>query len=377
MPSNSSSVTKDTSISTHFSALKDPRRTNKGNLRHLLSDIILLTISAILCGADDWELVETFGKNQRKWLNLRGSFANGIPSSDTLGRVFAALDPKSFNACFMQWIESIRDCNSGEVVAIDGKSIRGANPKRNGTKMPHIVSAFASSNGLTLGQVRVNEKSNEITAIPQLLDLLFLDGCTVTIDAMGCQTHIATKIVELKADYILAVKRNQGALEQAIADTVLLEKPISTYTDEDCGHGRVERRTCSAYDKLEHVEDVEKWAGLRSVFKVETEVYEKVSGKTTNECRFYITSLPADAALLNQRVRKHWAIENNLHWTLDVIFGEDRSRKRTGNSAENFNILLKMAMSLLAEDNTPKTSKRAKRMKAALDPNYRDKLWGF
>jgi predicted transposase YbfD/YdcC len=361
----------------HFSSLKDPRRTTKGNLQHLLSDIIILTVSAIMCGADNWELVEVFGKNQLDWLKSRGNFSNGIPSSDTLGRVFALLDPKSFNACFINWIESIREHSHGEVVAVDGKSIRGANPKKNGGKMPHIVSAFASTNGVTLGQVKVDEKSNEITAIPKLLDLLFLEGCTVTIDAMGCQTDIASKIIEKQADYILAVKGNQGNLEQAIADTVLFEKPETSSVQEDFGHGRIESRTCYAYSELGHIEGYEKWGGLKSIVKIETETYEKVSGKTTKEQRYYISSLPPDAKVLNSNIRKHWSVENNLHWTLDVEFGEDRSRKRTRNAAENHNIVLKMVMTMLAMDNSKKTSKRSKRLKAALDPKYRDKLWGF
>jgi len=364
-------------FSKYFSSLIDPRRTTKGNLQHYLSDIIILTVSAIICGADNWELVMAFGENQLDWLKSRGNFSNGIPSSDTLGRVFAALDPKSFNACFINWIESIREHSHGEVIAVDGKSVRGANPKKNGGKMPHIVSAFASTNGVTLGQVKVDEKSNEITAIPKLLDLLFLEGCTVTIDAMGCQTDIASKIIEKQANYILAVKGNQGNLEQAITDTVLLEKPETLHTGEDFGHGRIETRTCYAYGELGHIEGYEKWEGLKSIVKIETQTYEKVSGKMAKEQRYYISSLPPDAEVLNSKIRKHWTVENNLHWTLDVEFGEDRSRKRNGNAAENHNILLKMAMTMLATDNSKKTSKRTKRLKAALNPKYRDKLWGF
>lgn len=230
-----------------FSSLKDPRRTEKGNLQHLMSDILFLTISAMLCGADDWELVKAFGDSQLGWLRQYGGFANGIPSSDTIGRLFAALDPKSFNKCFVGWIEGIRENISGEVVAVDGKSIRGANPKKNGNKVPHIVSAFASANGLCLGQAKVNQKSNEITAIPKLLDLLTLHGCVVTIDAMGCQTEIARKTITKEAGYVLAVKGNQSNLEQAILDTVLLEKPQDTDIEEDFGHGRTEKRTCRTY----------------------------------------------------------------------------------------------------------------------------------
>jgi len=368
---------KRTLLEKHFSDLKDPRRTQKGNLQHLLSDIILLTVSAMLCGADNWELVQTFGESQLGWLKTHGDFTNGIPSSDTLGRVFAALEPKSFNSCFINWIESIRQKSGEEVVAVDGKSIRGANPKKNGNKMPHIVSAFAANNGITLGQIKVDEKSNEITAIPQLLDLLAIEGCTVTIDAMGCQTEIAAKIIDKKANYILAVKGNQGTLEQALMDTILLEKPVSISIEEDFGHGRIEKRTCYAYGELSHIENRGKWKELQTVVKIESEVYNKTSGVSTTDQRYYISNLPPDAMVLNCRIRKHWSIENNLHWTLDVEFGEDRSRKRAGYAAENHNIILKMAMTMLANDNTKKFSKKNKRLKAALDPKYREKLWGF
>lgn len=377
MTKNQGPATKKTLLEKHFSDLKDPRCTYRGNLQHLLSDIMLLTISAILCGADNWELVQAFGESQLEWLKRYGSFANGIPSSDTIGRVFAALDPKSFNKCFIKWIESIREKSTGEVVAIDGKSIRGANPKKNGNKMPHIVSAFASHNGITLGQVKVDEKSNEITAIPELLKLIAIEGCTITIDAMGCQTDIATAIIEKEANYILAVKGNQGTLEQAILDTVRLEKPDTVGIEEDFGHGRIEKRTCYAYSVLSHVENPERWKDLRTIIKIESEAYNKTSGDTTTDQRYYISNLPPDASVLNKRIRQHWSVENNLHWTLDVEFGEDKSRKRAGYAAENHNIILKMAMTMLANDKTKKTSKKTKRLKAALDYKYRDRILNF
>lgn len=368
---------KESLFAKYFSELEDPRRTDKGNLKHLLSDILFLTISAILCGADNWELVKTFGDNQLSWLKKYGSFANGIPSSDTIGRLFSALKPESFNQCFIKWIESIRKKSEDEIIAVDGKAIRGANPKKNGKTMPHIVSAFASQNGLTLGQVKVDKKSNEITAIPKLLDLLAIEGCIVTIDAIGCQTNIASTIIGNGADYILAVKGNQGSLEQAILDTALLEKPKTVDVEEDFGHGRIEKRTCYAYSELGHVENIDRWEGLKSLIKIESIVHDKTSGKTTTEHRYYISSLPAKAKLLNRSVRKHWAVENNLHWTLDVEFGEDKSRKRKGYAAENHNIVLKVALTLLDNDKANKTSKRSKRLKAALSTKYREKLFNL
>lgn len=359
-----------------FSSLQDPRRTNRGNFMHKLSDILLLTISAVLCGADDWETVELFGNSQLSWLKKYGDFSNGIPSSDTINRVFSAIDPKAFNLCFMTWVKTLINGMDNEIVPIDGKSIRGASPK-NKNGMPHIVSAFAAKNNLCLGQVKVSSKSNEITAIPELLDLLFIKGCVVTIDAMGCQTDIAEKIIGLKADYLLAVKGNQGALLQAISDTVLLEKPETVDIQTDCGHGRIETRECSVYTNLGHIEEKEKWTGLNTIIKISTETVNKATGETTYQDRFYISSLMAQAIVINGITRTHWAIENNLHWNLDVAFNEDGSRKRAGNAATNFNIILKFALSMIVKETSLKRSKKNKRMQAALDPKYRDKLMKF
>jgi len=219
---DAATYTRNTLFLSKFSELEDPRRINKGNHRHLLSDILLLTISAIISGADDWELVKTFGDSQLDWLKRFGSFENGIPSADTLGRVFSALCPEKFTSCFIDWIESVRKKHKGEIVAVDGKCIKGADPTKDKKGMPHIVSAFASENGLCLGQATVDQKSNEITAIPLLLELIAIEGFTVTIDAMGCQSDIAGKIIENGADYILAVKGNQQGLEQSIRETVML-----------------------------------------------------------------------------------------------------------------------------------------------------------
>ena len=377
MQETSGPTTKSTSFLMYFSDLEDPRRTNRGNYRHTLSDILLLTISAMLCGVDDWPSVITFGKNQLGWLRKFGQFEKGLPSQDTLERVFAALDPKYFNQCFMDWMQSIRNDISGEVIAIDGKSMRGAKAKKTSKDMPHIVSAWASENGVCLGQVKVSEKSNEITAIPELVEAIVAKGCTITIDAMGCQKDIAQKIIENEADYILAVKGNQANLELAINDTVRLEQPGSINVMEDFGHGRVETRTCKAYSNLGHVEDPEQWVGLSTLFVVETHTYEKTTGKEKTELRAYITSLKATADCLNTNTRSHWGVENKLHWVLDVTFNEDASRKRKNNEAENFNMLLKSTIALLANDKTPKFSKKRKRLQAALDHEYREKLLGF
>lgn len=331
----------------------------------------------MFCGASDWEMVRTFGFSQQAWLMQFGSFSKGIPSTDTLERFFATVDPKTFNACFMKWIGALRDDQQGETIAIDGKTMRGAKADKTCKSMPHIVSAFATANGLCLGQVKVDEKSNEITAIPELLELLAIKGCTVTIDAMGCQTGIAERIVACEADYILAVKGNQAGLERAVSDTVRLGTPSSIDVTEDFGHGRIEKRRCRAYSSLEHLENSEKWTKLKSVFVIDSDVYEKSTGKFRQEQRLYISSLPAEASILNKKTRDHWSIENCLHWSLDVQFGDDKSCKYKGNVAENFNILLKSTMTLLAKDPTPKLSKNNKRLKAALNPEYREKLLNF
>jgi len=366
-----------TSFLMHFSELEDPRRTDRGNFSHLLSDILLLTVSAMLCGVNDWASVVAFGETQLEWLKKFGSFSKGIPSQDTLERVFAALNPQSFNTCFTNWMESVRKNVPGEVIAIDGKSMRGATDIKGSKNMPHIVSAWATENGICLGQVKVIEKSNEITAIPELVEAVLTEGCTITIDAMGCQKKIAKTIIENKADYILAVKGNQGNLEQAIEDTVRFEQPDTVDIMEDCGHGRIESRKCKAYNNISHVEDSNEWVGLSTIFVIESNVYEKSTGKERTEKRFYISSLPAVANRLNRDTRSHWGVENNLHWTLDVTFGEDASRKRKNNEAENFNIILKSVMNLLTADKTKKLSKKNKRFKAALDTKYREMLLGF
>ncbi len=355
-----------------LSELKDPRRTNKGNILHKLSDIVLLTISAVLCGADDWEAIENFGEDQETWLKKHGSFKRGIPSHDTMNRLFSSIETEHFNNCFIKWVSQLFNQTKGQVIPIDGKTMRGATTKTSKNKPPHIVSAFAAESRLCLGQIKTSEKSNEITAIPELLDLLFIEGSIITIDAMGCQTKIVDKIIEKKADYLLAVKGNQSNLELAISDTVLLEKPDDKHVDEDFGHGRIEKRSCSVYSNLSHVHSPDKWSNLKTLIQIETETTNKATGKTSHEKRFYISSLDTTAKQINNYVRKHWAIENNLHWELDVIFNEDASMKRKGNSATNFNIISKIALNMLTQEKTCTKSKKNKRLKAALNPKYRE-----
>jgi len=357
--------------------LKEVRRTTKGNFQHLLSDIVFMTISAVLCGANDWDAVGVFSEDQEEWLKTHGDFSNGIPSHYTVKRVFSLLDPKFFGECFTAWVSVLCSGLEKGVIAIDGKCIRGADPKTVGKKLAHIVSAFSSSNGLCLAQVKVDDKSNEITAIPELLQLMEVSGCTLTIDAMGCQKKIAEAIIGKGADYVLAVKKNQRNLYAGIIETVEKSEPDDSHTSADIGHGRIEQRECSVYSDLSNIKTAGEWTGLKSIAVVKSARTDKKTGKETAETRYYITSRESDAKWLNEAVREHWSIENRLHWILDVVFGEDSSRKREGNAAENFNIILKTALAMLVGDKELKLSKKNKRMKAAMNVSYREKLMGI
>ena len=283
--------------------------------------------------------------------------------------MFSALDPEELEKGFVAWVSSIARLTAGEVVAIDGKALRGTS--ESGKKaIVHMVSAWANTNGLVLAQRKVDEKSNGITAIPKLSEALELSGTVVAIDAMGCQRSIAAKIVEKKADYILAVKENQGHLLEEIEDSFQMLAADAVAEEIDCGHGRVESRRCSAIADLSLVEKAAAWARLQGLVRIEAERYRKATGKTERETRFYITSLKPDAARLNRAIRQHWGIENKLHWTLDVSFGEDLDRKRTGHAAQNFSILNRIALNLLQQERTCKLGIKSKRLKAGWDNDY-------
>jgi len=274
-------------------------------------------------------------------------------------------------------LDSMTEMTKGDIVALDGKRLRGSYDKASCKSAIHMVSAFAATNGLCLGQVVTDQKSNEITAIPKLLDMLALKGCLVTIDAMGCQKKIAKKIISRKADYILAVKENQEELLEEVKKVFDITALSSTDKSHDVGHGRAEIRTCSIINDLRFLDiDKANWKGLKSIVKIESERYIKISGKTQREIRYYISSSEKEAGEINHSVRNHWAIENNLHWMLDVEFKEDGSRRRMGNSAANFNIINKMALSMLKK-HKGKNSVRQTRYRATLSPNFREKLFGF
>jgi predicted transposase YbfD/YdcC len=351
-----------------FSQIDDPR--SDINKLHKLEDILLIGIIAVICAADTWKDMETFGKAKEGFLRSFLDLPNGIPSDDTFNRVFSSIDSEQFEACFMDWVGHLVNLTDGEVVPIDGKTIRGA--KSNGKKSPfHMVSAWATKNNLVLGQVKVSEKSNEITAIPKLLELITVKGCTVTIDAMGCQQEIARKIIKEGANYILAVKENQKQLYQDIEDEFRFGKDIQVDVSQDLDHGRIETRECSVITDFKFIENIEEWKELKSIVKIESTREFKNSDKPTETAtRYYISSLLAGAKELQRAIRLHWAIENKLHWVLDVAFSEDASRKRTGNAAQNFSILNKIALNLLKNETSAKQGIRGKRLKAAYDQNY-------
>ena len=361
-------------FSHYFSGMKDPRRTNRGHHLYPLDEILFLCISAVISGMDDWTSISMFGRSKVAWLRQYYPYVHGIPSHDVLGKVFAALDPVKFSECFRQWINSIAELTGGEVVAIDGKTIRGSDDKASGIAALHVVSAYAAGNRLCLGQQAVSEKSNEITAIPALLKLLELKDCTVTIDAMGCQKAIAGVIIEKEADYVLMVKDNQQELRQQVEKVFTLNNKTEADVTIDFGHGRIEQRTCQAIDELVFLDGREEWPGLKSVAKIISERTDKRSGKKSTETRYYISSLPAKPKVIGKAVRNHWAVENNLHWTLDVIFKEDNSLKKKGNSALNYNIIAKMALTMIERETESKNSKPKKRQLAALDDDFRSKL---
>lgn len=338
MPNSLDTQKKFPLFSPYFSSLKDPRRTRKGHFFYPLDEILFLCISAVISGADSWTSIHLFGKAKVEWLRQYFPYERGIPSHDVLGKVFAALDPGEFSKCFTDWVNSIAELSQGEVVAIDGKSICKSGDKEKGKSALHVVSAYAVENRLCLGQEVVDEKSNEITAIPKLLDLLAIKGCIVSIDAMGCQKEIAKKIVSRESDYLLMVKDNQKGLKEQIEKVFSITGKTDVNQENDLGHGRIEKRVCQVTDELQFLDGKDEWEALRSIVRIKSERINKQTGECSKETRYYISSLPAKASIINKAVRQHWAIENNLHWTLDVIFKEDDALKKKGNSALNYKL---------------------------------------
>jgi predicted transposase YbfD/YdcC len=368
-----------TTIKDHFSVIQDPRieRTK----RHLLIDIITITICAVISGAETWNDIELFGKCQYKWFKKFLRLTNGIPSHDTFNRVFAQLEPEELQNCFLKWVKSISSLTEGDIVAIDGKTLRHSYDKNNGQSAIVMVSAWAKKNGLVLGQRKVDKKSNEITAIPELLKVLSLKGAIVTLDAMGCQKNIVAQIVAKEADYVITLKKNQGGLYQRVDDLFkeALSSPenpdqYSYYIPEESGHGRGEIRRYQVLNNIQNLVDPnEEWKKLNSLCRVQYSRTLK-NGKTKLETRYFITSLSHKAEQLSHSIRGHWSIENNLHWVLDVEFSEDDSRIRKDNAPENLAIIRHIALNVLNQDKSEQGSIRSKRNRAGWDNEYLENI---
>jgi predicted transposase YbfD/YdcC len=377
------------SLIEHFKNLADPRVNRTKD--HDLIDVLIIAICTLLCAGESFNDMEDFGKAKQDWFKTFLSLRNGIPSHDTFNRVFAALDPKQFLDCFLAWTQSVRQAVGQEIVALDGKALRRALNQDQSVK--YIVSAWAEGNGLVLGQLKVADKSNEITAVPQLLRVLELSGCIVTIDAMGCQKKIAKEIIEADADYVLALKGNQETVHEEVKtflDATLAEKQgprlpgaklssaaahLATMETVEKDHGRLETRRYFQSVELDWFADQSKWEGLQSVGMVEA--IREVQGKTTVERRYYLSSLPLGVETFARAVRGHWGVENKLHWSLDVCFGEDQSRARSGYAAENLATLRRLALNLLKREKTKKRGLRGKMLNASWNHPYLLRLLGI
>lgn len=364
-------------LETHFSSINDPRA--QYSIEYKLNDIIVITICAVICGADTWGEVESFGNSKHEWLSGFLELKNGIPSHDTFERLFARLKPKELQLCFLNWIQSVFKITEGQVIAIDGKTLRGACERGKNRSLIHMVSAWATENRLVLGQCKTEEKSNEITAIPELLKRLDLTGATVTIDAMGAQKTIAKQIIEKGANYVFSLKGNQGDLHQDVLqlfDAAFAKRfhgiDHEFYETQDKGHGRLETRRYWLMGQTQYLIGAELWDGLSYVGCVES--IRTLKGKTSIEKRYYILSGSPTITQFTHAVRAHWGIENRLHWMLDVGFREDQSRACLGHSAENMAVIRHIALNLLSHDKTKKGGIHAKRLTAGWDTNYLERL---
>lgn len=362
----------------NFSQIEDPRLERKK--LHELSDILIIAICAILSGVDNWEHIAEFGRSKLTWFKQFLELEHGIPSHDTFGRVFSLLSHDELEKYFISWVQSVAKLVNGEVVAIDGKRMRGSYDTRSDKAAIHMVSAYATQTGLILGQVKTADKSNEITAIPELLNTLYLKGCIVTIDAMGCQTKIAKKIIEQEADYVFSLKGNQGQLHDDVKlylETAR-EKDFENISFDyektiEKNHGRIETRRYWITENIDWLENKDKWSGLKSIGLVETE--RMINNKVSKERRCFICSIDADAKKFSRAVRTHWGIENKVHWVLDVTFNEDQHRARIGHSAHNMSILRRLVLNIIKQD-TSKGSIKAKRLRAGWNQGFLTQLLG-
>jgi predicted transposase YbfD/YdcC len=363
---------KSARMQDHFADLKDPRRRK---VTYPLINVVCIAVCAVICGADDFVAIAKFGRTKREWLSRFLDLSSGIPSHDRFNAIFAALDPAEFEKCLLSWITSLHQISQGQVIAIDGKTLRRSFDKASGKSAIHMVSAWATANQISLGQVVVDAKSNEITAIPQLLKLLDITGALVTIDAMGCQTEIAQTIVDRKGNYCLAAKGNQPRLYQGIQDffTDHLEDDfartrVRRLETRHTGHGRQERRMYFLCPVPKNLPDRARWAGLKAIGMTITITWK--DGKERSDVRYYILSRFISVRRFAAAVRGHWGIENQLHWVLDVIFQEDLCRIRLGHADANFSILRRTALSMLRNEPTLKVGIKNKRLTAGWDESY-------
>jgi predicted transposase YbfD/YdcC len=363
-------------IKTHFASLTDPRRRK---VTYPLINLVTIALCAVIAGADDFVTIAAWGRQKRAWLARFLDLTNGIPSHDRFNAVFKAIKPGEFERCLLSWVTSLHEVTAGQVVAIDGKTLRQSFDKATAKSAIHMVSAWATANHISLGQVVVDEKSNEITAIPKLLGLLEISGALVTIDAMGCQAEIAAKIVEGKADYVLAVKGNQPTLHTGIMEFFLghmeddfARVKVSRHETKEKGHGRVEHRTYYVCDAPEDLPDRARWGGLRRIGMAISDTVR--GGKPCDDVRYYILSRKLSARRFGAAVRGHWGIENSLHWQLDMSFGEDRSRVRKGYADANLALVRRTALSLLKNEKSQKVGVKAKRLTAGWNDGYLEQV---
>jgi len=357
-----------------FAGLADPRATRRCD--HRLIDILVIAVCAVIACAESWEDIALYGRSKQAWLKSFLALPNGIPSHDTFRRVFMLIDPDAFEACFARWAQSLTGEVEREVVAIDGKTVRRSGSRRHDHGPLHLVSAWASDRGLVLGQREVDGKSNEITAVPELLDTLHLDGCIVTLDAMGCQKGIAARIRAKGADYLLVLKANHGRAFEAVREHFERTcfgrgsggRPVFDAFDE--GHGRLVRRRVFVSSAVGELEPLRGWPDLGTVLAVETIRGVHGAGKAEAEIRYFLTSCGDDPSVLVQAIRRHWSIENALHWVLDVTFREDDSRVRDRTAARNLALLRRIALNLLGGDRSGQSSLRGRRKKAAWNDDY-------
>jgi predicted transposase YbfD/YdcC len=363
-------------IEKHFGQISDPRveRTKE----HKLVDIIAIALCAVICGAENWVDIELYGNSKLAWLTTFLELAHGIPSHDTFGRVFRRIDAQEFQKAFFEWVIAVNDLIQGQIVNIDGKCLRGSDDKGLGKRAIYMVSAWASENEIVLGQRKVDEKSNEMTAIPELLKMLSISGCIVTIDEIGTQTEIAQTIVDAQAGYALSVKENQGHLFEDIAYLFTVDQAqhfkyaaLDYAKTTNSGHGRIDIRECwstSNPEYLKLIRNVENWAGLHSIAMI---ISSRIIGDVqTRHVRYYITTLPSDAKQILHVVRRHWAIENELHWVLDVAMNEDHNRVHKDQAPENMAVLRHIALNLLKQEKTAKGGLHAKQLQAAWNNDY-------